>query len=122
MYNVFEYDQTYHMHKGGILPKFQLAYETWGTLNEKKDNAILIFTGLSANSHAKSTKVLSKYIIFFFIIYSFLTIYYLLNFFLFQANPAPGWWEDFIGDKLAIDTEKFFVICCNNLGSCFGST
>ena len=39
-----------------------------------------------------------------------------------KENPNPGWWEDFIGSKLAIDTDKFFVICCNHLGSCFGST
>lgn len=78
----------------GCLPEFQLAYETWGTLNEARDNAILIFTGLSANSHAKSSK----------------------------DNTKHGWWEEFIGTKCAIDTEKFFVICCNHLGSCFGST
>ncbi len=41
----------------GVLPEFELAYETWGTLNEAKDNAVLVFTGLSANSHAKSNKV-----------------------------------------------------------------
>ena len=37
-------------------------------------------------------------------------------------NLNPGWWEDFIGEKLAIDSEKFFIICVNHLGSCFGST
>ena len=46
---------------GGKLPEFQLAYETWGTLNEAKDNAILIFTGLSATSHAKSNQVFCFY-------------------------------------------------------------
>jgi hypothetical protein len=56
-YKLFEHDEKLHLSKGGILPKFQLAYETWGELNEARDNAILIFTGLSANSHAKSSKV-----------------------------------------------------------------
>lgn len=41
----------------GVLPQFQLAYETWGELNKEKDNAILLFTGLSATSHAKSNLV-----------------------------------------------------------------
>ncbi len=45
------------MHEGGVLPNFQLAYETWGKLNESRDNAILLFSGLSANSHAKSNEV-----------------------------------------------------------------
>lgn len=45
------------MHKGGVFSEFQLAYETWGKLNESKTNAILLFSGLSANSHAKSTEV-----------------------------------------------------------------
>ena len=45
-----------HVNKG-VLPRFQLAYETWGELNKEKDNAILLFTGLSANSHAKSNPV-----------------------------------------------------------------
>lgn len=82
------------MNSGGVLPEINIAYETWGNLNDSKSNAILLFTGLSANSHAKST----------------------------QANPSPGWWEEFIGENYAIDTNKFFVICCNHLGSCFGST
>ncbi len=63
-------------------------------MNEKKDNAILLFTGLSANSHARST----------------------------EENKNPGWWEKFIGNDCAICTDEFFVICCNHIGSCFGST
>ncbi|CAF3377192.1 unnamed protein product [Rotaria sp. Silwood1] len=76
------------------LNEFQLAYETWGKLNAKKNNAVLIFTGLSASSHAKSH----------------------------DENPRAGWWEKFIGPNLGIDTNHFFVICCNHLGGCYGST
>ncbi|CAF1407192.1 unnamed protein product [Adineta steineri] len=76
------------------LKEFQIAYETWGKLNKKKNNAILIFTGLSASSHAKSH----------------------------DENTKPGWWEQFIGPNLGIDTNHFFVICCNHLGGCYGST
>ncbi|KIX10196.1 homoserine O-acetyltransferase [Rhinocladiella mackenziei CBS 650.93] len=79
---------------GGILPEFDIAHETWGTLNADKSNAILLHTGLSASSHAHST----------------------------EANPKPGWWEEFIGPGGPIDTNKYFVICTNVIGGCFGST
>ena len=79
---------------GGILPEFEIAYETWGTLNSDKSNAILLHTGLSASSHAHST----------------------------DANPKPGWWEKFIGSGKPVDTDKYFVICTNVIGGCYGST
>ncbi|EFW16284.1 hypothetical protein D8B26_006031 [Coccidioides posadasii str. Silveira] len=79
---------------GGVLPEFEIAYETWGTLNSQRSNAILLHTGLSASSHAHSTK----------------------------ANPKPGWWEKFIGPGAPLDTNKYFVICTNVVGGCFGST
>eukprot|EP00455_Lapot_gusevi_P016061 TRINITY_DN1821_c0_g1_i3.p1 TRINITY_DN1821_c0_g1~~TRINITY_DN1821_c0_g1_i3.p1 ORF type:complete len:453 (+),score=91.74 TRINITY_DN1821_c0_g1_i3:59-1360(+) len=93
-YKVFQHNEPFDLEYGGRLPQFQLAYETWGTLSEAKDNVVLIHTGLSASSHAKST----------------------------PENPAPGWWENFIGPGLSIDTNKFFVICTNVLGGCYGST
>ncbi|KAK8252995.1 homoserine O-acetyltransferase [Phyllosticta capitalensis] len=79
---------------GGILSEFNVAYETWGNLNADKSNAILLHTGLSASSHAHST----------------------------EANPKAGWWEKFIGPGKAIDTDKYFVICTNVIGGCYGST
>ncbi|KAF2144165.1 uncharacterized protein K452DRAFT_296397 [Aplosporella prunicola CBS 121167] len=79
---------------GGILPEVNIAYEAWGNLNSEKSNAILLHTGLSASSHAKST----------------------------EANPKPGWWEKFIGPGKPLDTNKYFIICTNVVGSCFGST
>ena len=82
------------MHRGGCLESPTIAYETWGTLQGKGDNAIIIFTGLSPSAHAASS----------------------------AENPASGWWEDMIGAGLAIDTDRYFVICVNSLGSCFGST
>ena len=78
----------------GNLQAPEIAYETWGTLNAQKDNAILIFTGLSPSAHAASS----------------------------QADPSSGWWEPVIGYDKPIDTEHYFVICINSLGSCFGST
>ncbi|WPH03026.1 Hypothetical protein R9X50_00590000 [Acrodontium crateriforme] len=79
---------------GGVLTSFDIAYETWGTLNADKSNAILLHTGLSASSHAHST----------------------------EANPKPGWWERFIGPGAPLDTDKYFIICTNVLGGCYGST
>ena len=79
---------------GGILPEFSIAYETWGTLNQGKSNVILLHTGLSASSHAHSTDI----------------------------NPKPGWWESFIGPGAPLDTDKYFVICTNVIGGCYGST
>ncbi|KAI9671231.1 MAG: hypothetical protein M1829_004638 [Trizodia sp. TS-e1964] len=79
---------------GGVLPEFDLAYETWGTLNPQRSNAILLHTGLSASSHAHST----------------------------EDNPRPGWWEKFIGPGRPLDTDKYHVICTNVLGGCYGST
>ncbi|MEX2122356.1 MAG: homoserine O-acetyltransferase [Woeseia sp.] len=82
------------MHRGGFLESPTIAYETWGTLQGTGDNAILVFTGLSPSAHAASS----------------------------TANPAAGWWEDMIGSGLPLDTNHYFIICVNSLGSCFGST
>jgi len=78
----------------GHLESPTIAYETWGELNFQKDNGILIFTGLSPSAHAASS----------------------------EADPSSGWWEQMVGESKPIDTTKYFVICINSLGSCFGST
>src|SRR5579871_1129568 len=82
------------MWRGGALHGARIAYETWGKLNAARDNALLIFTGLSPSAHAAAS----------------------------PEDPGEGWWEGMIGPGLAIDTRRFFVICVNSLGSCFGST
>lgn len=82
------------MHRGGVLHGARLAFETWGHLNAARDNAILLFTGLSPSAHAAAT----------------------------EADPSPGWWQRMIGPALAINTSRHFVVCVNSLGSCFGST
>ena len=71
-----------------------IAYETLGELNTKKSNAILITTGLSPSAHVASS----------------------------VKDRSPGWWENIVGNKKPIDTNKYFVICVNSLGSCFGSS
>jgi len=82
------------MWRGGRLPEVTLAYESWGELNAAANNAILIFTGLSPSAHAASS----------------------------TEDPSPGWWEYMIGSGKAIDTDRFFVVCANSLGGCYGST
>lgn len=84
----------FEMRLGGSLPDVQIAYETWGEPNSTRSNGILIFTGLSPSAHAASS----------------------------AEDPAPGWWEDMVGPGRPIDTHRWFVICVNSLGSCFGST
>ena len=56
-YKTFKSKKEFKLNHGGVLPEIQLAYETYGKLNECRDNAILLFSGLSANSHAKSHEV-----------------------------------------------------------------
>ena len=80
--------------KGGVLPSYSLAYETWGKLNAEKSNAVLVLTGLSPNAHAASS----------------------------EADPSDGWWEPMIGHGKPIDSDRFYVISLNSLGSCKGST
>jgi homoserine O-acetyltransferase len=82
------------LYRGGVLHQVRIAYESWGQLNVARDNAILLFTGLSPPAHAAAT----------------------------ERDPAPGWWQRMIGPGLAIDTSRYYVVCVNSLGSCFGST
>ena len=82
------------MRRGGEIHRARIAYETWGTLSPARDNALLIVTGLSPDAHAASN----------------------------DANPEPGWWEAMVGPGKAIDTDRWFVICSNALGSCKGSS
>ncbi len=82
------------LYRGGVLHSARSAYESWGQLNEARDNAVLLFTGLSPAAHAASN----------------------------ERDSSPGWWQRMIGPGLAIDTERYFVVCVNSLGSCFGST
>ncbi|MEO7920895.1 MAG: homoserine O-acetyltransferase, partial [Thermoanaerobaculia bacterium] len=84
----------FRFHRGGEIPEVVLAYETWGELSPARDNVLFLTTGLSPGSHARSS----------------------------VEDPTPGWWEEMIGPGRPIDTERFFVICNNSIGSCHGST
>jgi homoserine O-acetyltransferase len=78
---------------GGVINPLVLAYDCYGELNAKKDNAILVHHALSTSSHLTST----------------------------DKNPAKGWWQEMVGPGRHLDTDQYFVICINNLGSCYGS-
>ncbi|GAV08697.1 hypothetical protein RvY_18354 [Ramazzottius varieornatus] len=94
-YQTFTLPEPFHcQYNKGLLPEVHIAYETWGKLNQARDNAVLVFTGLSASSHARSQ----------------------------SENPLPGWWEEFVGPGKALNTSEFFVICANHIGGCYGST
>jgi homoserine O-acetyltransferase len=90
----FDLPSPFSMKRGGKLHGAQVAYETWGTLNEARDNAVLVLTGLSPSAHMTSC----------------------------EEDPSPGWWQEMAGPGKAIDTTRWFVICVNSLGSDKGST
>lgn len=81
------------MELGAELGRLEVAYETFGTLSSERDNAVLITHALAADSHVAS-----------------------------DAGERPGWWNAVVGPGKPIDTDRFFVICPNLLGSCHGTT
>ncbi len=97
--------QPFRFQNGATLSDLTLAYETYGELNEDRDNAILIFHALSGSAHAAG-----------------------VNGHLPEANGLwtdechVGWWDGFIGPGKALDTNRFFLICANYIGGCYGST
>ena len=80
---------------GVVLDEHQLMVETYGTLNADRSNAILICHALSGSHHAAGWH---------------------------DGDRKPGWWNHYIGPGKAIDSRRFFIVCPNNIGSCFGST
>ena len=88
-----------------MLPEFTLCYEAYGQLSAAKDNAILVFHALSGSQHAAgycaAVPQTGKR---------------------WTEDIHEGWWDEFIGPGRALDTEKYFVLCANYLGGCYGST
>ena len=80
--------------RGGTLHDARIAYETLGSLADDGGNAILVFGGFSASAHIASH----------------------------SGDTSPGWWEEMVGPGKAVDTNRWFVICINAPGGCFGST
>ncbi|MES1998179.1 MAG: homoserine O-acetyltransferase [Pseudomonadota bacterium] len=90
------FDIPLTLKSGAVLPRYDLVYETYGTLNASKSNAVLVCHALSGNHH-----VAGKYA---------------------DSDKKPGWWDNMVGPGKPIDTDRFYVIGLNNLGGCHGST
>jgi homoserine O-acetyltransferase/O-succinyltransferase len=95
------FDEPLPLRSGAVLPAYELVYETYGTLNADRSNAVLICHALNASHHVAGWHA--------------------------DDNGQPvarseGWWHNMIGPGKAVDTNRWFVIGVNNLGSCFGST
>lgn len=90
------FDTPLALRSGATMPAYSLAYETYGTLNAERSNAVLICHALNASHHVAGV---------------------------YEGQPkSEGWWDTMIGPGKPVDTNRFFVIGVNNLGSCFGST
>ena len=90
------FDTPLTLKSGAVLPGFELAYETYGTLNAEHSNAVLVCHALAGSHHVAG----------------------------FYADDPEniGWWDNLVGPGKPLDTHKFFVIGVNNLGGCYGST
>ncbi len=93
---VLHNEQPFELACGRRLPGFELVYETYGELNAKRSNAILVCHALSGHHHAAGYHS--------------------------KDDRKPGWWDSCIGPGKPLDTNKFFIVSCNNLGGCHGST
>ena len=91
-----QFDEPLPLACGASLPGFELAYETYGTLNAERSNAVLVCHALNASHHVAGW---------------------------YEGEPDNvGWWDNMIGPGKPLDTERFFVVGVNNIGSCFGSS
>jgi homoserine O-acetyltransferase len=93
---IVEQDDPLRLKCGKTLGPIDVAYETYGRLNEKQDNAVLICHALSGNAHVAGYNS--------------------------PEDPKPGWWDVMVGPGKPIDTNKYYVICSNFLGGCSGTT
>jgi homoserine O-acetyltransferase len=87
-------DSPLRLDSGAEIGSFPIAYQTYGTLNAAKDNAVLVCHGLTADQYVSSSH---------------------------PVTGKGGWWDYMIGEGKAVDTNRFFVICCNVIGGCMGS-
>jgi homoserine O-acetyltransferase len=92
----FVYSKPFTFKSGQTLSGFTLRYETYGTLNATRDNAVLICHALSGDHHCAGLHT--------------------------PEDRKPGWWNNLIGPGKAVDTDRFYVVCANVLGGCQGST
>lgn len=84
--HTYYYGDDFVLDSGQVLPEPQIRYQTYGTLNEKRDNVLVVCHALTGNA------------------------------------SLHAWWGDLLGPHRAFDTSQYMVVCCNILGSCYGST
>jgi homoserine O-acetyltransferase len=89
-------DRPFVLEGGGQLHQLTVAFETWGTLDDDRSNAVLVCHALTGDSHASGPAG--------------------------DGHPTPGWWDDVVGPGKAIDTERWYVVCANVLGGCQGTS
>jgi homoserine O-acetyltransferase/O-succinyltransferase len=89
-------DRPVRLEVGDQLPEVTVAYEAWGTLNARRDNAVLVLHALTGDSHVAGRSG--------------------------PGHPTPGWWDALVGPGRALDTDAWFVVAPNVLGGCQGTT
>jgi len=97
----------FRLEYGGTLPELRLRYETYGSLNLGRDNAVMVFHAWTGSAHLAGG-------------YTHDTLASLPK--LEQAFGVEGWWDELAGPGRMLDTDSHFVICANHIGSCYGST
>ena len=90
------FDGPLRLEAGDQLPEITVGYETWGTLNERRDNAVLVLHALTGDSHVAGPAG--------------------------PGHPTAGWWDALVGPGRALDTDEWFVVAPNVLGGCQGTT
>ena len=95
------------LERGGWLPEVRVRYETYGRLNARRDNAILIFHALTGSAHLAGRHSETAW--------ADLSPYE-------QAFGRQGWWDGLVGPGKLFDTRRYYLVCANHLGSCYGST
>ncbi|HTS54339.1 MAG TPA: homoserine O-acetyltransferase [Burkholderiales bacterium] len=91
-----QFDRPVRLRSGAVIDRYELAYETYGRINEKRDNAVLVCHALNASHHVAG---------------------------IYGGDPSSvGWWDNLVGPRKPVDTDRFFVVGVNNLGGCHGST
>ncbi|MGI9862319.1 homoserine O-acetyltransferase [Moorella naiadis] len=93
---LYQWPESLQLESGASLGPLTIAYETYGELNDRGDNAILVLHALTGNAHIAGRNL--------------------------PEERQPGWWDPLVGPGRALDTRRYFVVCANVLGSCYGTT
>lgn len=104
---LWDSSEGFALERGGVLPEVRVRYETYGRLNARRDNAILIFHALTGSAHLAGRYSET--------VWAGLSTHE-------QACGRQGWWDSLVGPGNVFDTRRYYIVCANHLGSCYGST